>query len=231
MIPSSAMLQQFALGYYLRQNLLHFLFTPKYMDCNHVFAYYDGQGASRPVHEEDIFLYNRSQQAGGKVGGSSVACILLSFVDGCGNPVHLLNSPKPSPSAYKEPLDAAMFESLVHVEQYVESGRKGPGPTALVQFCIWERGNVDLEQLCELLKQAMRHAVCDVITEYRMLSVPLCKVPPHSARGIESPLNSAPPSPSFCCKQETGESSVLLIKHIPSLTLLFTILVCRSEKQ
>ncbi|ELT88148.1 hypothetical protein CAPTEDRAFT_222074 [Capitella teleta] len=201
-IPPSALLQQSALGYYLRQNLLHFVFTPKYMDSSHVFCHYDGHGAAKPVPEEDIFLYNRSQQAGGKVGGSSIACVLLSFVDGCGNPVVLLSSPKPSPSAYKEPLDAAMFDSLVHVDPFVEKGR-GPGPMALVQFCIWERGQVDLDQLCELLKQAMRHAVCDVITEFRMLTVPLCKVPPHSARGIESPLPSAPSSPSFCLKQDS----------------------------
>ena len=69
------------------------------------------------------------------------------------------------------------------------------GPTALVQFNVWECGDVDKQQLkCKLVKAA-KHAVCDIILEYRLLTAPLCEVPLHYARGMDSPLHTAPPSP------------------------------------
>ena len=66
-IPSAAMLQQYALGYYLRQNLLQFLSTPKYADPRQatVFRDYSQQGAP-VILDNVVFLYNRPQQAGGK---------------------------------------------------------------------------------------------------------------------------------------------------------------------
>ena len=36
-----------------------------------MFLHYDSQGKATPIADDDVFLYNRSQQAGGKVGGSS----------------------------------------------------------------------------------------------------------------------------------------------------------------
>ena len=59
-----------------------------------------------------------------------MACIFLEFVDGKGFPVNLLPSPKPLPSAYKEPIDRAMFDSVLHVVQYKPSSgsaTKSPG--------------------------------------------------------------------------------------------------------
>ena len=82
------------------------------------------------------------------------------------------------------------------------------GATALVQFCVWERGQVDLPHLHQRLVQAMRHAVCDVVMEYRLLTAPLCEVPLHYARGLQSPLHSAPPSPSCGSRQEAGEEGL-----------------------
>lgn len=67
-IPSSVILHQFALAFYLRQNLLQFLFTPKYADGGkpeNTFQDYS-ESTSTPIPESDVFLYVRPQQSGGK---------------------------------------------------------------------------------------------------------------------------------------------------------------------
>ena len=69
------------------------------------------------------------------------------------------------------------------------------GPTAVVQFNIWERGDIDIHQVTDKLLSAMKHAVCDIVMEYRLLTAPLCEVPQHYTKGQESPMHSAPPSP------------------------------------
>jgi len=77
-IPSSAILHQFALAYYLRQNLLQFLFTPKYADGGKpesTFQDYENT-PSTPIPESDVFLYIRPQQSGGK-GDKSCLNVLL----------------------------------------------------------------------------------------------------------------------------------------------------------
>ena len=69
------------------------------------------------------------------------------------------------------------------------------GPTSLIQFKIWLCGTVDEQQLEELLIQSTRHAVCDIILEYQLLTAPICEVPPHYCKGVLSPMHSAPVSP------------------------------------
>lgn len=43
-----------------------------------------------------------------------------------------------------------------------------------VRFDIWEQGNVSPLQLTDKLRGALRHALCDVIMELRVLPNPLC---------------------------------------------------------
>ena len=68
------------------------------------------------------------------------------------------------------------------------------GPTTLVQFAVWERGEMD-SQLGERLIRGMKYAVCDIVMEYRLLTAPLCEVPAHYGTGMDSPMHSAPQSP------------------------------------
>lgn len=70
------------------------------------------------------------------------------------------------------------------------------GPTALVQFNIWERGDVDMPLLTELLTKAMKHAACDVVMEYQLLTAPLCEVPLQPLLTLDSPAPSGPASPA-----------------------------------
>ena len=47
----------------------------------------------------------------------------------------------------------------------------------MVQFSIWERGDIGLEQLSDHLKLSLRHALCDLLAEYYLLTAPLSEVP------------------------------------------------------
>ena len=61
------MLQQFALGVYLRQNLLQFLFTPKYSENRPDAMFRDYTEVNNSViHDNSVFLYNTPKQSGGK---------------------------------------------------------------------------------------------------------------------------------------------------------------------
>lgn len=43
-----------------------------------------------------------------------------------------------------------------------------------MRFDIWEQGNVSPLQLSDKLQGALRHALCDVVMELRVLPNPLC---------------------------------------------------------
>ena len=67
LVPSTALLHQAALGYFLRQNLLQFLFVPKYQDSSrpeNTFQDFTSPAAAGAC-DTDVFLY-RPQQAGSK---------------------------------------------------------------------------------------------------------------------------------------------------------------------
>ena len=73
-MPPSAALHQFAFSFYLRQNLLQFLFTPNYQEGggggarggDNVFLEYSSGGTATPIPEGDAFLFVRPQFAGAK---------------------------------------------------------------------------------------------------------------------------------------------------------------------
>lgn len=43
-----------------------------------------------------------------------------------------------------------------------------------VRFEVWEQGNISPLQLTDRLRAALRHALCDVLMEMRVLPSPLC---------------------------------------------------------
>lgn len=42
-----------------------------------------------------------------------------------------------------------------------------------VKFGVWERGDVGMTQLMDKLRDAVKHAICDVITEFQFLATPV----------------------------------------------------------
>ncbi|XP_056315330.1 LOW QUALITY PROTEIN: KICSTOR complex protein SZT2 [Danio aesculapii] len=162
-----------AVAHYLRQNLLIFLHIPKYTDSNieHHFKHYFHSSSELPDH--DIYLYNKPGGQG--TGGKGIVCIVLSFVDDKGSAL-LLSAQDSGVSAVRG--DAAaisiqpdQFEALTTVVK-VDSPSQSSG--VRVRFDVWEQGNISPLKLPDRLKAALRHALCDVIMEMRVLPSPLC---------------------------------------------------------
>ncbi|XP_053101403.1 KICSTOR complex protein SZT2 isoform X3 [Hemicordylus capensis] len=166
-----------AVAFYLRQNLLIFLHTPKYTDSNveNHFKHYFHQSSGGP--DLDLYLYNKPGGQG--TGGKGVACIALSFMDDSGNPIPMTRWVRP-PTSHLSFLQEEDFESLTAVSKHqAEPGASQPGLCPLVRLDIWEKGNISLLQLSERLCSALRHALCDALMEFRVLPNPLC---------LESPI-------------------------------------------
>ncbi|KAM7388831.1 hypothetical protein PAMP_024978 [Pampus punctatissimus] len=180
-----------AVAHYLRQNLLIFLHVPKYTDSNtaHHFKHYFH--LSSDLADGDIYLYNKpgGQGTGGKGTMSElvqqlfppsqfkgIACIALSFVDTAGRPVGVpaqVCATLQRSENGATPLHPDHFDELTTVVK-VDSINVSSEPKLYVRFDIWEQGNVSPLQLSDKLQGALRHALCDVIMELRVLPNPLC---------------------------------------------------------
>ncbi|KAJ7401941.1 Protein SZT2 [Pitangus sulphuratus] len=195
-LPPSALPWLHAVAYYLRQNLLIFLHTPKYTDSNveHHFKHYFNHNGSIP--DQDLYLYNKpgGQGTGGKGTMSDlvqhlfplshfqgIACIALTFVDEHGSPTLLPHGERPDPlkllssSPITGLLQDTDFESLTAVSRHQPEADTLPSePCVLVRLDIWEKGNISLLQLSEKLRGALRHALCDAVMEFLVLPAPLC---------------------------------------------------------
>ncbi|XP_030906559.2 KICSTOR complex protein SZT2 isoform X5 [Melopsittacus undulatus] len=178
-LPPSALPWLHAVAYYLRQNLLIFLHTPKYTDSNveHHFKHYFNHSGSIP--DQDLYLYNKPGGQG--TGGKGIACIALTFVDEHGSPTLLPHGERPDPlklpsfSPIVGLLQDTDFESLTAVSKHQpETGTLPSEPRVLVRLDIWEKGNISLLQLSEKLRGALRHALCDAVMEFLVLPAPLC---------------------------------------------------------
>ncbi|KAK5930291.1 hypothetical protein CgunFtcFv8_026539 [Champsocephalus gunnari] len=161
-----------AVAHYLRQNLLIFLHVPKYTDSNtaHHFKHYFH--LSGDLADRDIYLYNKPGAQG--TGGKGIACISLSFVDAHNRPLQVQDGAALQRSENcTTPLHPEHFDELTTVGR-VDSVNMSSEPQLFVRFDIWEQGNVSPAQLSDKLQGALRHALCDVIMELRVLPNPLC---------------------------------------------------------
>ncbi|XP_063994970.1 KICSTOR complex protein SZT2-like [Diachasmimorpha longicaudata] len=152
-----------ALAYYLRQNVLQFLYIPKYTDPRrhyHFQDYSQPEGSSKRVPETDIFLNNQSQSSGNK----GIACIAMAISKDMNEADCLLKFP-----GYLSPLD---FKDVVSTNSY-EGTSSCASPNSPIEFRIWRQGRVYLETLVEKLKAAIKYATWDLVVEYRLLPVPL----------------------------------------------------------
>ncbi|CAL8256033.1 unnamed protein product [Merluccius merluccius] len=163
-----------AVAHYLRQNLLIFLHLPKYTDSNtaHHFKHYFHACSGLP--DGDIYLYNKPGGQG--TGGKGIACITLSFVDAQGDPLVVpaqdctaLQQRNP----FEAPLQPDQFDELTAVFK-INSANILSVPQMHVRFDVWEQGNISPLQLGDKLQGALRHALCDVVMELKVLPNPLC---------------------------------------------------------
>uniref|UniRef100_A0A663MEW2 SZT2 subunit of KICSTOR complex n=1 Tax=Athene cunicularia TaxID=194338 RepID=A0A663MEW2_ATHCN len=167
-LPPSALPWLHAVAYYLRQNLLIFLHTPKYTDSNveHHFKHYFNHSGSIP--DQDLYLYNKPGGQG--TGGKGILQRL---------------APR-SIQVWSETGPKLPIPCCLHIPWGTEEGWRRWGcramqdcpfltePHVLVRLDIWEKGNISLLQLSEKLRGALRHALCDAVMEFLVLPAPLC---------------------------------------------------------
>ncbi|KAM9483301.1 KICSTOR complex protein SZT2 isoform 11-T11 [Clarias gariepinus] len=204
-----------ALAHYLRQNLLIFLHIPKYTDSNmeHHFKHYFHVSSELP--DSDIYLYNKPGGQG--TGGKGIACIALSFVDAQDQPLcvntHDCGSARGDAASIS--LQPKQFESLTSVVK-LDSDKHSTAGTVRVRFDIWEQGNVSPLQLTEKLRSALRHALCDLVMEMKVLPNPLCLETfciPEAGQKDNNSIN--PPSESKDVKESPRRSSTVKSGPVP----------------
>ncbi|VTJ60892.1 Hypothetical predicted protein [Marmota monax] len=192
-----------ALAWYLRQNLLIFLHSPKYTDSNSRNHFQHPLPPQGGLPDLDIYLYNKPGGQG--TGGKGVACITLAFVDEGGAPISLASWPPSSPGP-PDLLREEEFEQLTQVIRcpvMLDSSSAQNGAPRL-RLDVWEKGNISIVQLEEKLRGAARQALADAVMELRLLPASLCTedTPPGSLRSgsleTKSPAGRSstfPPAP------------------------------------
>ncbi|XP_060082039.1 KICSTOR complex protein SZT2-like [Ylistrum balloti] len=191
-LPSSVGVHLSALLYYLKQNLLQFCHMPNYADNrleNRFQSLVDNRW--QVVEEGNMFIYIRPHA----LGGRGIACISLSLVNHNGSQVRVLTSPKPSRLGCTKINHPEDFDAYTHTELYTALPSDKLGLTTLVQFCIWECGGMDLATLQEKLTCAVKHALCDIVMEFYVLTASVCPVPVQLQDLLPMPAYSAPSSP------------------------------------
>lgn len=47
----------------------------------------------------------------------------------------------------------------------------------MIEFSIWERGDIDIDTFEETLLSSLKHSLCDAFLEFQLFSTPICFVP------------------------------------------------------
>ncbi|XP_014220610.1 KICSTOR complex protein SZT2-like isoform X1 [Trichogramma pretiosum] len=196
-----------ALGFYLRQNILQFVYTPKYTDTrpsSHFQDYSQPETSSKHVPETDIFLYNQSQSSGSR----GIACIAIAIVNENGDivPADKEHAFHPMTMECPKIID---FENVVQTTVYPNQncGSNEVSSSPYVEFRVWKQGRVNLEALILKLKSAVKHAHWDLITEYNFLPRPLAV--PIESDEVPAKENSFDDNPMKLTPYELGEKGRL----------------------
>nr|XP_033323084.1 KICSTOR complex protein SZT2-like isoform X4 [Megalopta genalis] len=192
-----------ALEFYLRQNILQFLYIPKYtdnkVDC-HFQDYSQIEGSTRRVAETDIFLYNQSHSSGSK----GIACIAFAITDDGGEPIKSLDRELVE-NGFPENIREDDFENIVATSVF---DKKSTVSSPLIEFKIWKQGRVNIEALLQKLCSTVKHAIWDLVTEYKFLPTPLTE-----------PLLNATKTHMENANAETSTKSDISQRIVPDLSI------------
>ncbi|XP_043487708.1 KICSTOR complex protein SZT2-like isoform X1 [Polistes fuscatus] len=191
-VQSHCLLHMAALGHYLRQNLLQFLYIPKYTDhrtCYHFQDYSQPEGSPNRVAESDIFLYNQSPSSGSK----GIACIALAIADSKNENIRQIDDDVSCDTNLREQLKSENFENLVSTSICTTKSNS----KQMIEFRIWKQGRVNLDALLQKLCAAVKYATWDLVTEYNLLSTALTEPLENIEKGIstddkETPVENKP---------------------------------------
>ncbi|CAG9828371.1 unnamed protein product [Diabrotica balteata] len=153
--------------HYLKQNLLQFLNVPKYTDNRPHYHFKDYAEENDPnilTNGDNLFLYNQSQNPSS--GSRGIACIALAFVTSLQD-----SGPKTKSFNFSKMFESGKFAATVNSEILDNNGTLSD---FYLEFRLWKQGRVNIENLSEKLKSAVSQASWDIITEYYLLTNPLC---------------------------------------------------------
>lgn len=182
-----------ALAWYLRQNLLVFLHSPKYTDSNSRNHFQHPLPPQGGLPDWDIYLYNKPGGQG--TGGKGVACITVALVDEGGAPISLASWPPSSPGP-PDSLQEEEFEQLTQVTRcsVVPDNSSAPDGAPRLRLDVWGKGNISIVQLEEKLRAAARQALADAVMEFRLLPASLCSEDAASGGLKSGPLETKSPA-------------------------------------
>ncbi|CAG2218549.1 SZT2 [Mytilus edulis] len=172
-------------------------------------------GRQQAIPDGQAFLYIRPTH-----GGKGIACISLALVDGKGIPVQALGCRKPSRIGYTKIASEKEFEHLIHTDLYESNGDSRPGPTALLQFRAWEVGSADLGSLKEKLILAVHHSLCDIVTEFTMLTASVCQIPHQLMELLPVASYSTPSSPHAPRESDLQRRHSIMTRKMPDKIVL-----------
>ncbi|XP_066906429.1 KICSTOR complex protein SZT2 isoform X3 [Halyomorpha halys] len=158
-----------ALSYYLKQNILQFLFSPKYIDTRCQFQdYSQPEGSQKRISDSNIFLYNQSPVSGNK----GIACLAISLVDKSGNVISNKGFKNAPFEDLNISLDRENYEKLTKC-QVLDSSDTELCPEVLLEIRLWKQGRINKEALINKLKNTLQYALWDLITEYYVFRTPI----------------------------------------------------------
>ncbi|KAL1130343.1 hypothetical protein AAG570_013281 [Ranatra chinensis] len=135
------------LSYYLRQNLLQFLFLPKYTDMRYQFQdYSEVESCLKRMPDSNIYLYNQSPVSGSK----GIACLAIGVLDNECHVIKLSEFKKPIRNVYEDVIiEKTDFQTLTHSEVYNVDSESDHVPEAIIEVRLWKQGRVNIESLIQ----------------------------------------------------------------------------------
>uniref|UniRef100_A0A1I7VHB3 Non-specific serine/threonine protein kinase n=1 Tax=Loa loa TaxID=7209 RepID=A0A1I7VHB3_LOALO len=189
-----------SLYYYMYQQMLTFTAGARFRDCS------GGLNRNSPLSHERFHSLSGSQPACNNyiphffliskppTKGSSnmgIACTETRIVDSNGDCIDSLKYARISPSTHSKLYPGGGKFRLSSNERFHELTRcittslplpesllseKTGGVSYLVQYTIWQVGDVGLATLQPIFRLALQQALCDLISEFGLLSIPLVEL-------------------------------------------------------
>ncbi|VDN93928.1 unnamed protein product [Brugia pahangi] len=189
-----------SLYYYMYQQMLTFTAGARFRDCS------GGLNRNNPLSHErfhsqpgsqtacnnyipHFFLISRPPTKGSSNMG--IACVETRIVNSSGTCIDSLKYARISPSTHSKLYPGGGKFRLSSNERFHELTRcittslplpdslfseKTGGVSYLVQYTIWQVGDVGLATLQPIFRLALQQALCDLITEFGLLSIPLVEL-------------------------------------------------------
>ncbi|CAG9533303.1 unnamed protein product [Cercopithifilaria johnstoni] len=191
-----------SLYYYMYQQMLTFTTEARFRDCSgglnkntplsHERSCFHSQSGSQPAcnnYVPHFFLISKPPTKGSSNMG--IACVETRIVNSSGACVDSLKYARISSSTRSKLYPGGGKFRLSSNERFHELTRcittslplpesllseKAGGVSYLVQYTIWQVGDVGLASLQPIFRLALQQALCDLISEFGLLSIPLVEV-------------------------------------------------------